>query len=122
MEQVKPPEKVTKDKKQDLGGGVRPGFEGGQLPLFQSIPKRGFRNVNRKEYAVVNLDKLNVFEENEIINIDKLIEMKVIKKRLSGLKILANGKINKPLTIQANKFSKVALKAIKKAGGKAEVI
>lgn len=114
--------KGHKGQKARSGGGVRPGFEGGQLPLFQSIPKRGFRNVNRKEYAVVNLDKLNVFEENEIINIDKLIEMKVIKKRLSGLKILANGKINKPLTIQANKFSKVALKAITKAGGKAEVI
>ena len=114
--------KGHKGQKARSGGGVRPGFEGGQLPLFQSIPKRGFRNVNRKEYAVVNLDKLNVFKENEIINIDKLIEMKVIKKRLSGLKILANGKINKQLTIQANKFSKVALKAITKAGGKAEVI
>ena len=105
--------KGHKGQKARSGGGVRPGFEGGQLPLFQSIPKRGFRNVNRKEYAVVNLDKLNVFKENEIINLDKLIEMKVIKKRLSGLKILANGKINKPLTIQANKFSNMEAKQLK---------
>ncbi len=113
--------KGHKGQKARSGGGVRPGFEGGQLPLFQSIPKRGFRNVNRKEYAVVNLDKLNVFKENEIINIDKLIEMKVIKKDFQ-IKNSCKWKINKPLTIQANKFSKVALKAITKAGGKAEVI
>lgn len=104
------------------GGGVRPGFEGGQLPLFQSIPKRGFNNVNRKEYAVVNLKDLNGFEAGEVVTPESLLGRNVIKKTLSGVKVLANGTLEKALTVKAHKFSKAAEEAIKKAGGSVEVI
>ncbi|MGA0351346.1 MAG: 50S ribosomal protein L15 [Acholeplasmataceae bacterium] len=104
------------------GGGVRPGFEGGQLPLFQSIPKRGFNNVNRKEYAVVNLKDLNGFEAEEVVTPESLLGRNVIKKTLSGVKVLANGTLEKALTVKAHKFSKAAEEAIKKAGGTVEVI
>ncbi|MGB0174675.1 MAG: 50S ribosomal protein L15 [Acholeplasmataceae bacterium] len=104
------------------GGGVRPGFEGGQLPLFQSIPKRGFNNVNRKEYAVVNLKDLNGFEAGEVVTPESLLGRNVIKKTLSGVKVLANGTLEKALTVKAHKFSKAAEEAIKKAGGTVEVI
>lgn len=104
------------------GGGPRPGFEGGQLPLFQSIPKRGFKNINRKEYAVVNLSDLNKFEEGEIVTPDVLVARNVLKKLKSGVKVLANGTLEKKLTVKANVFSKAAEAAIVKAGGTAEVI
>jgi large subunit ribosomal protein L15 len=104
------------------GGGVRPGFEGGQLPLFQSIPKRGFNNINRKEYAVVNLKDLNGFEAGEVVTPESLLGRNVIKKTLSGVKVLANGTLEKALTVKAHKFSKAAEEAIKKAGGTVEVI
>ena len=104
------------------GGGVRPGFEGGQLPLFQSIPKRGFNNINRKEYAVVNLKDLNDFEAGEVVTPEALLGRNVIKKTLSGVKVLANGSLEKALTVKAHKFSKAAEEAILKAGGTVEVI
>lgn len=107
---------------QRSGGGVRLGFEGGQQPLFRRIPKRGFQNVNRKDYAIVNLDTLNKFEEGTIVSPALLIESGVIKKELSGVKILGEGKLEKKLTVQASKFSKSAEEAIKAAGGSIEVI
>jgi large subunit ribosomal protein L15 len=114
--------KGNKGQNARAGGGVRPGFEGGQLPLFQRIPKRGFNNVNRKEYAVVNLSDLNQFEANEVVTPETLLGRNVIKKTLSGVKILAEGKLEKALTVKAHKFSKAAETAITQAGGTVEVI
>ena len=104
------------------GGGVRPGFEGGQIPLFQRLPKRGFTNINRKEYAVVNLDKLNGFAEGTEVTPELLLETGVISKLNAGVKILGNGKLEKKLTVKANKFSASAKEAVEAAGGTAEVI
>lgn len=104
------------------GGGVRPGFEGGQTPLFQRLPKRGFTNINRKEYAVVNLDKLNRFDEGTEVTPELLLEARVISKLNSGVKILGNGTLEKKLTVKAHKFSASAKQAIENAGGNVEVI
>ena len=104
------------------GGGVRPGFEGGQTPLFKRLPKRGFTNVNRKEYAIVNVEDLNVFKEGTVVTVEKLQKEGLVKKVYDGLKVLGNGKLEVSLTVKANKFSKSALQAINDAGGKAEVI
>lgn len=104
------------------GGGVRPGFEGGQTPLFQRLPKRGFTNINRKEYAIVNLDTLNRFEDGTEVTPELLIETGIIKNEKAGVKILANGNIEKKLTVKANKFSSAAKEAIEAAGGKIEVV
>ncbi|MCY7791220.1 50S ribosomal protein L15 [Bacillus haynesii] len=104
------------------GGGVRPGFEGGQMPLFQRLPKRGFTNINRKEFAVVNLDKLISFAEGTEVTPELLLETGVISKLKSGVKILGDGKLEKKLTVKANKFSASAKQAIEAAGGTAEVI
>ena len=104
------------------GGGVRPGFEGGQTPLFNRLPKRGFTNVNRKEYAVVNIEELNRFAAESIVTIDSLREAGLVKKEYNGLKILGNGQLNVKLTVKANKFSKSAEKSIVDAGGIIEVI
>lgn len=104
------------------GGGVRLGFEGGQTPLARRLPKRGFTNFNRKEYAIVNVETLNRFEEGTTVNVALLLEKGIIKKELSGLKVLGNGELTKNLTVEAVKFSKSAKEAIEKAGGKAEVI
>ncbi|SIT87764.1 50S ribosomal protein L15 [Edaphobacillus lindanitolerans] len=104
------------------GGGVRPGFEGGQLPLFQRLPKRGFTNINRKEYAIVNLDTLNRFEEGTEITPELLLETGMVSKEKSGIKILGNGKLEKKVTVRAHKFSASAKEAIENAGGSAEVI
>lgn len=105
------------------GGGVRPGFEGGQLPLFRRLPKRGFTNAMFKTtYAVLNLDDLNKFEENTEITPELLKEMGILKNQLSGVKILGNGTLEKKLTVKANQFSKKAKEEIEKLGGKAEVI
>lgn len=104
------------------GGGVRPGFEGGQTPLFKRLPKRGFTNVSRKEYAIVNVEDLNQFRKNSTVTIEKLQEKGLVKKEFNGIKILGNGKLEKSLTVQAHKFSKSAEKAIVEAGGKIEVI
>jgi len=104
------------------GGGVRPGFEGGQTPLFQRLPKRGFTNINRKEYAVVNLDALNRFEDGTEVTPELLIETGVVRNEKSGIKILAKGNIEKKLTVKANKFSSAAKEAIEAAGGSTEVV
>ncbi|MCD7036597.1 50S ribosomal protein L15 [Metabacillus sp. GX 13764] len=104
------------------GGGVRPGFEGGQTPLFRRLPKRGFTNINRKEYAVVNLDRLNRFEEGTEVTPELLLETGILSSTKSGVKILGNGSLEKKLTIKANKFSSSAKEAIEAAGGTAEVI
>ena len=104
------------------GGGTRLGFEGGQTPLFQRLPKRGFTNVNRKDYAVVNLDKLNLFEEGTEVTPELLLELGVVSKAKSGIKILGNGTLEKKLTVKANKFSAAAKEAIEQAGGQTEVV
>ena len=112
-----------KGQKSRSGGGVRLGFEGGQTPLFMRLPKRGFTNVNRKEYAVVNLDILNRFEDGTEVTPELLKETGIIRKiEKDGVKILGNGSIEKKLTIKANKFTKSAAEKIEAAGGKAEVI
>jgi large subunit ribosomal protein L15 len=104
------------------GGGTRLGFEGGQTPLFQRLPKRGFTNINRKEYAIVNLDALNRFDDNTEITPALLIETGVVSKQKSGIKVLANGTIDKKVTVKAHQFSTAAKEAIEAAGGTAEVI
>ncbi|MDM5296738.1 50S ribosomal protein L15 [Bacillus pumilus] len=104
------------------GGGVRPGFEGGQMPLFQRLPKRGFTNINRKDYAVINLDRLNSFDEGTEVTPELLLETGTLSKLKAGVKILGNGKLEKKLTVKANKFSASAKEAIEAAGGTAEVI
>ncbi len=114
--------KGNKGQNARSGGGVRPGFEGGQIPLFQRLPKRGFNNINRKEYAIVNLCDLNQFEDGTVVTPDLLIDAKIIKDIKSGVKILGCGTLEKKLTIKAHKFSASASEEIKKAGGTAEVI
>ena len=104
------------------GGGVAIGFEGGQTPFFKSMPKRGFTNMNRLEYAIVNLSDLNKFEDGSDVNYDLLKQAGIIKKPLDGLKVLGNGKLEKKLNVTCNKISKSAQAAIEKAGGKVEVI
>jgi large subunit ribosomal protein L15 len=104
------------------GGGVRLGFEGGQMPLYRRIPKRGFTNIWREEPAIVNVGDLNVFDEGAEVTADILKEKGLIKKTNSGLKVLGDGKLEKKLTVKANKFSKSAMETIEQAGGKAEVI
>ena len=111
-----------KGQKARSGGGVRPGFEGGQNPLFRRIPKRGFNNVNRKEYAVVNLGTLNRFEDGQEVTAAVLVEAGIVKNEKDGIKVLANGKLERKLTVKANKFSQAAKEAIEAAGGTVEVI
>ena len=104
------------------GGGVRPGFEGGQLPLYRKLPKRGFNNVFSKEYAIVNVEDLNKFEDGATVDMAALLESGVIRKELCGLKVLGNGEVTKKLTVKAAIFSASAKEKIEAAGGKAEVI
>ncbi|AMA74408.1 MULTISPECIES: 50S ribosomal protein L15 [Aneurinibacillus] len=104
------------------GGGVRPGFEGGQNPLYRRLPKRGFTNPNRKVYAVINLEKLNKFEEGTVVTPELLLETGIIKHTRDGVKILGDGELNVKLTVQAQKFSQSAVEKIEALGGKAEVI
>ncbi len=105
------------------GGGVRPGFEGGQLPLYRRLPKRGFTNAKFKvEYAVINLSDLNKFEDGAVVTPELLKEMGILKNQLDGVKVLGNGILEKKITVKAHKFSKVAQEQIEKLGGKAEVI
>ncbi|EJG6536654.1 50S ribosomal protein L15 [Staphylococcus pseudintermedius] len=111
-----------KGQKARSGGGVRPGFEGGQLPLFRRIPKRGFTNINRKEYAIVNLDQLNQFEDGTEVTPELLIETGVVKNEKAGIKVLGNGSLEKKLTVKAHKFSASAKAAIEAKGGAQEVI
>ena len=104
------------------GGGKKPGFEGGQTPLFMRLPKRGFTNFNKLEYAIVNLDQLNTFEAGTVVCPKAVKEAGLIKKELDGVKVLGNGTLEKAITVKAHKFSKSALAAIEAAGGKTEVI
>ena len=104
------------------GGGVRSGFEGGQMPLYRRLPKRGFTNFNRVEYAIVNVEDLNKFEAGAVVDTAALMECGLIKKELDGLKVLGNGELKVALTVKAHKFSKSAAAAIEAAGGKTEVI
>ena len=105
------------------GGGVRPGFEGGQLPLFRRLPKRGFNNYEfRTEYAIVNVGDLNDFKDGSVIELSNLKESGLVKKEKDGIKILGNGELTKKLTVKANKFSSTARVKIENAGGKIEVI
>lgn len=104
------------------GGGVRPGFEGGQNPLYRRLPKRGFHNPFRKEYAIVNVDQLNAFADGTEVTPELLIESGIIKNPLAGIKVLGDGELTVKLTVKANKFSKSAAEKINAAGGTAEVI
>ncbi len=104
------------------GGGVPLGFEGGQTPLYRRIPKRGFTNVNRVDYAVVNVESLNQFEDNTHVDVETLKAARLVRQELDGVKILGNGELTKKLTVSAHKFSKSAVAAIEQAGGKVEVI
>ena len=113
---------VRGQKGQKARSKVRLGFEGGQMPLFRRMPKRGFKNINRKEYAVVNLNDLNRFEDGTEITATVLIEAGVVKNELSGVKVLANGELNKKLNIKVSKYSEAAKAAVEAAGGSIEVI
>ncbi len=104
------------------GGGVAIGFEGGQTPLWRRLPKRGFTNFTRKEYAIINVDALNRFEDKTEVTPELLKQSGLVKRDLDGVRVLGQGKLEKALTVKAHKFSKTALKAIEDAGGKAEVI
>lgn len=104
------------------GGGVRPGFEGGQMPLMRRIPKRGFNNVFGKEYAAVNVSKLDIFKEGTEVDAELLIASGIIKDAKDGVKILGDGELTKNLTVKAAAFSASAKEKIEKAGGKAEVM
>ena len=104
------------------GGGVRPGFEGGQLPLYRKLPKRGFKNRFAVNYAIVNVSALDVFENGETVNLEKLMAAGIIRKPLDGLKVLGNGEITKNLTVEASVFSASAKEKIEAAGGKTEVV
>ncbi len=104
------------------GGHTRLGFEGGQMPLFRTMPKRGFKNINRKEYAIINLDDLNKFENNSDVTVASLKEKGLVKKELSGVKLLAKGELKVKLNVKINKVSAAAKKAVEDAGGSVEVI
>lgn len=104
------------------GGGVRPGFEGGQMPLARRIPKRGFNNIFAKPLEIVNLTSLNKFEDGATVNVCDLLEKGILSKCEYGVKVLGNGEISKKLTVRASAFSATAKEKIEKAGGKAEVV
>ena len=109
-------------KGQKAHGKTRLGFEGGQMPIYRQIPKRGFTNINRKEYAIVNLTALNKFDDGNEVTPEVLVESGLVKNLKSGVKVLGSGKLEKKLTVKANKFSASAVSAIEAAGGKTEVM
>ena len=104
------------------GGGVRPGFEGGQIPLYRRLPKRGFNNIFATEYAIVNVSDLNAFEDGAVINAEVLLEKRIIRKALDGVKVLGRGELTKKVTVQATAFSTSAKEKIESVGGKCEVV
>ena len=114
--------KGHKGAKARSGGGKRPGFEGGQMPLYRRVPKRGFNNVFGTEYAEVNVERLEVFEDGDVVNAKALLEKKIIRKELDGIKVLGGGELTKKLTVKAAKFTASAKEKIEAVGGKAEVI
>ena len=113
--------KGHKGAKARSGGGKRPGFEGGQMPLTMRLPKRGFTNKWRVEYATVNVERLNIFEDGEVVSPVELIQAGILKNVQDGVKILGNGEITKKLTVKATKFTATAKEKIEAAGGKVEV-
>lgn len=114
--------KGQKGQNSRSGGGVAIGFEGGQTPFFKRMPKRGFTNFTRKEYAIVHVEDLNKFEDGVTVDFAAVKAAGLVKKELDGLKVLGNGKLEKKLTVKAAKFSASAKKAIEEAGGTAEVL
>jgi large subunit ribosomal protein L15 len=109
-------------QKSRSGGGVRLGFEGGQMPLYRRLPKRGFTNIFGTEYTIVNVKDLNRFEAGTVVTPELLAEAGMVKQVKDGVKVLGDGELKNSLTVQANKFSKTAVEKIEAAGGKAEVI
>ncbi len=109
-------------QKSRSGGGTRPGFEGGQMPLYRRLPKRGFTNRNSKEIVGINVDALNRFRAGTTVDVEKMIASGLVSNPKDGVKILGNGELTKKLTVKANAFSKSAVEKIEEAGGKAEVI
>lgn len=114
--------KGHKGQKARAGHGMRPGFEGGQMPLQRRLPKRGFNNIFASEYAVVNVKALNAFENGAVVDADALVKAGIITKTLDGVKILGDGELQRKLTVKAAAFSKTAAEKIEAAGGKAEVM
>lgn len=112
----------TKGQNSRSGGGVRPGFEGGQMPLFRRMPKRGFTNIWSTEYSIVNVGELDVFGSGDVVDLNSLIEKGIVRRNAENIKILGDGEINKKLSVKANKISKSAKEKIEKAGGSAEVL
>ena len=104
------------------GGGVRPGFEGGQIPLYRKLPKRGFHNKFAKVYAIVNVEALNVFENGDVVDLAALLDRRIVRKENDGLKVLGNGELTKKLTVKAAIFSASAKEKIEAAGGKTEEV
>ena len=111
-----------KGQKARAGGGVRPGFEGGQMPIYRRLPKRGFKNVWAKKFAEVNVETLNRFDDGAEVDAVALVEAGILKNVLDGIRILGNGEITKKLTVRAQGFTKTAVQKIEAAGGKTEVI
>ncbi|CAC9925078.1 ribosomal protein L15 [Aedoeadaptatus coxii] len=113
-----------KGQKARSGGGVRPGFEGGQMPLFRRLPKRGFTNIFKKQYAIVNVEALNQFDNGSDVTLDTLVERGIVKRSdaVDGLRVLGNGEINVSVNVKAEHFTKSAAEKIEAAGGKVEVI
>lgn len=114
--------KGHKGQKARSGGSVKPGFEGGQMPLQRRLPKRGFRSLNKKVYALVNLKDLEVFEAGTVVDLEAFGKARLVADVRDGIKILGDGELTKALTVKAHKFSKSAVEKIEAAGGKAEVI
>ena len=104
------------------GGGVRPGFEGGQLPLYRKLPKRGFNNKFAVNYAIVNVAALNKFDDGAVVDLDALVAAKIVRKALDGVKVLGGGELTKKLTVKATVFSATAKEKIEAAGGKTEEV
>ena len=111
-----------KGQKARSGGSIGPGFEGGQMPLYRRVPKRGFTSIFKKNYNIINISRLNIFEDGDVVTQKELIDKGIIKKVKYGVKILAKGSLNKKLTIKANKFSQKAINEIESVGGKIEVV
>ena len=111
-----------KGQKSRSGGGVRPGFEGGQMPIYRRLPKRGFKNIWRKEYAEVNVSTLNIFDDDTTVDAVALVEIGILKNVLDGVRILGDGELTKKLNVKAQGFTKTAIKKIEAVGGTAEVI
>ena len=111
-----------KGQKSRSGGGVRPGFEGGQMPIYRRLPKRGFKNIWRKEYAEVNVSTLNIFDDDMTVDAVALVEMGILKNVLDGVRILGDGELTKKLNVKAQGFTKTAIQKIEAVGGTTEVI